>query len=194
MSLELITPPAIEPVDLATARLHLRLDADGSPASHPDDDLVTGHIVAARTLVEEYTARRLITQTLRLNLDLFPTDIQLPAAPVQAISSVTYVDSDGVTQTLATDQYVLDAASTPPWLLIAVDQTWPATQSVANAVHVTFTAGYGDDAADVPMPLRSAMLLLVGELYANREPQAGDEASLPPVVRRLLAPYRIWLP
>lgn len=197
MSLELVSAPAIEPIDLATARQHLRLDTEGSPASHPDDGLLRDiYIPAARATVEEFTNRRLITQSWRLNLDLLPSEIVLPLAPVQSIASVAYVDADGATQTLADDQYTLDAAATPPWLLQAHDVTYPATLAVANAVRVTFVAGYGTDAADVPAPIRNAILLLLTDSYERRTPAEGgaDGAGLPLTVRRLLAPYRIWVP
>lgn len=45
-------------------------------------------------------------------------------------------------------------------------------------------------------PIAAAILLLTGELYERREPPEGNtgEAMLSPVVRRLLAPYRVWRP
>ncbi|HWJ89089.1 MAG TPA: head-tail connector protein [Pelagibacterium sp.] len=43
-------------------------------------------------------------------------------------------------------------------------------------------------------PIAAAILLLTGELYERREPPESNagEAMLSPVVRRLLAPYRVW--
>lgn len=49
-------------------------------------------------------------------------------------------------------------------------------------------------AIEIEPPITAAILLLVGDLYANREPDyklLGD-AVLPRAVRALLAPYRVW--
>lgn len=50
------------------------------------------------------------------------------------------------------------------------------------------------DAIVVEPPIVAAILLLTADLYAAREPPEGasGDAMLPPVVRRLLAPYRVW--
>jgi hypothetical protein len=49
-------------------------------------------------------------------------------------------------------------------------------------------------AIEIEPPITAAILLLIGDLYANREPDyklVGD-AVLPRAVRALLAPYRVW--
>ena len=66
MTAALITPPALEPVSLADAKAHLRLDTDD------DDQLVTAAIVAARVHVEALTRRLLIEQGWRVYLDRWP--------------------------------------------------------------------------------------------------------------------------
>jgi hypothetical protein len=53
---------------------------------------------------------------------------------------------------------------------------------------VTFVAGYGDAAA-VPAPIRQALLLMIGELYADRGD--GESHGLSPAADRLLAPYKV---
>lgn len=172
MTLEVVTPPASEPVSLESAKLFLRLAADETPSSHPEDSLITAWIKSARGQVERYTGRRLVTQTLRLTLDSFPDDILLPVSPVQEIVSVTYVDGDGTTQTLAADQYFLDDASSPPWLVRAAGSEWPTVEEVANAVRVTFVAGYDADVSppeEIPQEYVAAMLALIGRSYAYRE-------------------------
>lgn len=193
MTLELLTPPAAEPVDMTLVRLHLRIDAEGSPASHYEDALVAQHIAAARELAEEFTGRRLITQTWRLSLDVLPSETVLPFAPVQTVDAVRYVDADNVLQTLAADQYALDKGP-PAWLLPAYNSIWPAPLAVANAVRIDFTAGYGAASTSIPPSITQALLLLVGEFYAGREPKADDEDSLPKAVLRCLALHRIWIP
>jgi uncharacterized phiE125 gp8 family phage protein len=68
---------------------------------------------------------------------------------------------------------------------------WPATRAIVDAVAVEFTCGYGAP-DDVPEPVRRAVLLLVGTLYANREtvaPTAMQE--IPHTAEWLLGPFRV---
>ena len=78
MSLQLVTPPTGEPVSLAEAKLHLRVDVD-------DDDALIGSIIsAARQAAETLTGRQLITSRWKLVLDAFPCQtILLAKCPVQ---------------------------------------------------------------------------------------------------------------
>ena len=164
MSLTLITAPALEPVSLAEAKLHLRVDGAD------EDALITSLIVAARRQAEHELGRALITQTWELTLDEFPAaDIQLPMLSTLGIESVKYLDADGIEQTVAPADYALDAATTPGWVLLAADASWPGTYAGANAVKVRFTAGYGPAAADVPANVVAYIKLQIGALYKHRE-------------------------
>jgi uncharacterized phiE125 gp8 family phage protein len=164
MSLTLIMPPALEPVTLAQAKLHLRVDGTD------EDTLITSLIVAARRQAEHELRRALITQTWELTLDDFPAgDIQLPMPAVLSIVSVKYLDSAGAEQTVSSADYSLDAATSPGWVLLADDATWPTPGGGANCVKVRFTAGYGPAAADVPANVVAYMLLQIGAMYKHRE-------------------------
>lgn len=172
MALRLITAPASEPVTVAEAKAHARV------VSYDDDDYIATLITAARERLESDTRKALITQTWELHLDAFP--IQLPGfglyeqtiekVPLQSITSLTYIDTEGNEQTLVegTD-FDVDTVSEPARISPAFDTLWPSTRAVMNAVKVTFVAGYGDAASDVPAKARQAMLLLIGHLYENRE-------------------------
>lgn len=130
------------------------------------DELIAGYIVAAREYVEQYLARPLITQTWRYTLDTFPPDsvnyIEIPRSPLISVSSITYVDDDGNTQTLATSVYSVDADSKPGAVRLKYDQEWPDTRDQPNAVTINFTAGYGAAPANVPASTKQAMKLLIG--------------------------------
>jgi len=66
MSLTLNTPPAAEPVTLADAKAHLKVD------STDDDALIASLITAARARAEWHTGRALVTQSWTLWLDAWP--------------------------------------------------------------------------------------------------------------------------
>jgi uncharacterized phiE125 gp8 family phage protein len=187
MILTLVTAPAIEPITLQEAKDHMRVD-------HAyDDALIEPLITAAREMVESITRRALITQTWDYYLDTFPNVLRLPMSPLQSISSITYTDVDGASQTLSSAVYVVDSDHEPGRVYEGYSQSWPSTQSIRKAVKVRYVAGYGDAAVDVPMPIRQAMLLIIGHLYENREPYiTGTTISKSPMAAEsLLGPYRV---
>lgn len=189
MSHNLTTAPTTEPLTVAEGRAHLRVD-DSS-----DNDTIDALITTTRERVEEELGRALITQTWTLTLDRFPHGpIELPRPPLQSVTSITYIDSDGASQTWGSSLYRVDTAAQPGRITPAYGESYPTTRDVTGAVTVTFVAGYGAAAADVPRPIRQAMLLLLGHAYAHREiVVAGTIVSpIPQSMDWLLDPYRVW--
>lgn len=186
MSLKLITAPTAEPVTLAEAKAHLRVDGTD------DDAYITALIGAARQGAEHITGRALMAQTWELALDAFEADISLPRPPLASIASVKYLNDAGVLTPLDASAYLLDDHSEPARLLPAYGTTWPATRGQANAVLIRYVAGYAS-AATVPQEIKSWMLLHIGMLYENRESVvAGVSIAELPFVDRLLDAYRFW--
>lgn len=186
-----------EPITLATARLHLRLDAVGSPPSHPDDALVTSLITTAREAVEAYTELTVSQTTYAMALDEFPSNaIELGTYPVNSITSIIYTDTNGASQTLNANQYIFDSYSNPAKIFPVT--IWPQAKQIPNAVIVRFAAGFTDGSPnDYPMPeaLKQAMLLLIGHLYENREAvNIGNMVTQIPLgVIHLMTPHRIGM-
>ena len=192
--LKQITAPSSEPISLEKARLHLRLDTSGSPASHPDDSLVTSLISAVRENAEEYTGQKIAYGTYEMRADNFKDlEISLQAWPITSIVSVSYVDSSNTTQTLTGSDYELDTFTRPARLKPTGD-FFPE----AKLVTVRFMAGFTDGQSPNPYPLpkaiESAMLLMLGNLYDNRESVSNNQSYERPMsATYLLNPYRIKL-
>lgn len=188
---------ATEPITLATARLHLRLDTIGSPPTHPDDSLVTALISVARESVENFTELTVAVNDFQMKLDAFPTaEINLGTWPVNSITSVAYVDANGATQTINSADYVLDTFSKPAQIVPAFGKTWPMVRNQPNAVTVTFEAGYTGDTSPVnnemPKALKQAMLLTITDLYENRGAiTTKQNYEIPVAAQYLMIPYRI---
>jgi len=185
MAITLSTGPAIEPVTLAQAKAHLRFD------STDENDLITTLISVARRKIEQWEWRAHITQTWTLKLDAFPKEdvIYLPRPPLQSVSSVKYLDGDGVLQTVDSGDYDVDSTSEPGRLKPAYGEVWPTPRTQMGAVTICFVAGYGDAATDVPEQTRQAILLLVGHLFRNREAVSEMELrEVPMTVAALLEP------
>lgn len=186
-----------EPVSLETARLHLRLDTEGSPPSHPDDALVEALITVSREAVENFTELTLAINDFQMKMDVFPTaEINLGTWPVNSIASITYTDANGTTQTISSADYALDTFSKPAQITLAYGKTWPMVRNQPNAVTVTFEAGYTGDTSPVsnelPKALKQAMLLTITDLYENRGAIASKQNyEIPVMAQYLMIPYRI---
>lgn len=194
MSLSLVTAPAEEPISLQDATAHLRLEDDAT-----DVALVNSLIKAARQEAENHTHRAFITQTWDLNFDTFPTVIKIPKSPLVSVTHVKFYDTAGAQQTLAASNYIVDAPAGPQCLegriTLSATGAWPAIQVRTNAISVRFVAGYGVAFA-VPEPIKSAMKLIIGHLYENRENVVITERGsivqeMPQAAQWLLGPYTI---
>ncbi len=146
-------------------------------------------ITAARTDIEEFLDRALITQHWAMKLDRFARGdaLEIPRPPLITLGTITYLDPSGAVQTFATENYSVDVLSLPGRVILGYGKYWPYTQSVRNCVTVGFTAGYGPSASDVPPAIRHAIKLRVAELYEHREPAPLDQLD---TVKALLWPHR----
>lgn len=185
---ELVTGPAEPLVPLAEAKAHCRVDHDD------DDSLIDGYIAAATAHLDGWSGilgRALVTQVWRQAYCAFGV-LRLPLSPVQSVTEVAYTDRDGVEKTVAAADYVLLADGYGSYAMAAPGASWPGDAGAgADAVRVTFAAGYGAP-DEVPAAIRQAVLLLVGHWYENREAvAAGREGTvMPKSVDALLAPFR----
>ncbi len=188
-SLKLVTAPTVEPVSLAEACLQCRIDADITV----DNSLVTSLITAAREWCADYCNRAFTTTVYDMKLDAFPCEIRLPRAPALSVTSITYLDGSGVSQTWSASEYAVDIYSEPARIKPAYGYSWPTTQGVMNAITVRYSAGYGATAADVPASIRAAMKLMIAHWYANRENAVIGTitANVPDAAQSLLNPYRL---
>jgi uncharacterized phiE125 gp8 family phage protein len=111
---------------------------------------------------------------------------------VQSIAAVQLYGPDESVETLNPDLFLLDGAGIPPRLVRQGSLPWPPPKRTANGIEIAFTAGYGDAVADVPAPIRQAVLLLVTHWYEHREPIeiGAAHTAVPHMVSELLHPYR----
>lgn len=183
--------PSEEPVSLADAKNHLNVDFDD------DDYLIQQMIVSARQQVEEYTNLKLITQTVVEYFDDFPgAGVLKPLfSPVRSVTSIQYTDSNGDLQAWGAANYDVDTIGKPCRIKPVDGATWPITKDKLNSVVITYVVGFGG-ADDVPAPIRSAILLLIGEMYDYRSDRPTIlYNSTNRIARRsldLLNPYRTF--
>ena len=156
---------------------------------HNQDDADIDNLIKAATdYVQKgtYGNRQLLPATLSIKAcDWWDDELNLPLPPLSSVSSLTYLDRNGASQTVATGDYTVRTYLNQPgtieltWLstdtvpVLYADTSWPIT--------IQFVAGYAD-AASIPANVQMAILLLVSHWYTNRE-AAGDA---PEAVDRLL--------
>jgi uncharacterized phiE125 gp8 family phage protein len=168
-SLIRLTEPVTEPVSIADAKQHLRIDADFT-----DDDLyIQSLITASRYWAENYVDRTFLRTQLQMRMDFFPFwDLPLPRPPVMPDEVVVqYTPSDaayGYALTSFTN-FRTDREATPAVIRPQWNGTWPTCRGAENDVVITWWAGYGTTGSDVPVPARHAMLLVLSHWYRARE-------------------------
>ncbi len=168
---ERITAPASEPVTLAELKSYLYIDHSD------DDDLLNRMLQAAREAAEQFTRRSFITQTWKLTYDdNVPFHLDLPNGPVQSITSVVAEAEDTSTVTVNTQAYKL----------LSNDVLRVEGYVSAHKVHITYVTGYGDDAADVPAPIRQGIAQHVAVMLEGRQVLS----ELPGSAISLYAPYK----
>lgn len=181
--------PAVEPITTAQAKTHLRVD------TADEDSYIAGLVTLARQWVEEMANLCLITQTVTEKFDNFPYNggyLTLAKAPVQSITSITYVDTNGATQTWSSAAYETDLIQKPPRILPVYGGTYPSSRLQLSPITVTYVAGYGDEGTDVPEPIRHAMKLLIAELYEGRENNTqAPYTNKHNILEKMLYNYRI---
>lgn len=137
---KIVIPPSAEPVSTVEAKLQSR-----RPTDETGEDLVWANLItAARNQVETDTMRALCWQKRSLSLDWWPDRIELYSCPVRSDMPVviTYVDTSGTTQTLATTVYKVRYDKEPATITLKDSQVWPSTLYESGCITVTFTAGY----------------------------------------------------
>lgn len=157
---KITTSPESEPVTLAEAKRHVRVD------STDDDDYLTSLISVARNHVEKYCGAYLATQTVEMKAEDWRDMAHLPVYPVQSITTIAYTDTNGDAQTLADTVYELRDAA----VVLKYGQIWPAIQAGSL---ITLTAVVG--ATSMQPAVKHAIQVRIGDLYETRE--SGDDSA-----------------
>lgn len=193
-STSLKTAPIEEPVTLEEAKAQCRVDQEAS-----DEDVLVfnGLIAAAREHCEAFTGRALLTQTWYLKLDAFPCDgtpIELPRAPLQSVTAITYVDTNGVTQTWSSSLYQVAVPSgpraQPARIQPAYAQYYPSTRDQMEAVTIEFVCGWTGPES-IPEALKLGMKVAIDAWFHKRgdEPLSELVSEVPETAKLLWWPY-----
>lgn len=205
MQLATIIGPTTWPLSLSDAQGFVIVDADDDSQMR----VLQLAIRAATEHAERYSGLTAQRKTYQLRLDcwparcergdvLWPGDIELPAAPVRDVLSVTYVDTDGVEQTVSDDDYTWERTTEGATVYFRSGFSLPVLRSNRKGVvRVTFDAGFdspdesgsGDDPA---LQLPDVMVLAVAQMVAGFfEKREGDSGAIG-AAEKLLDKIRVY--
>lgn len=202
VSLKLVTAPAAELFSATDAAVTEALHIDGTE----DNTYLNLVLATAREQFELRTGLALITQTWEASWDSIPCSprdgrryrrLVLGRAPLIALSSASYVNSDGTTVawTLSGNLVAAGVGVRQEFGRACLVPTadWPDLGEYPQAFKIQYTAGYGTAAASVPEGIRLAVLMLAAHWYQNRLPVAiGNIVTLlPDHMESVLAAWRV---
>lgn len=181
----LTSPPTIEPISLTDAKAHLRVETIA------EDLLIAGLIATSRMRLERHLGLALIAQGWSIFLDAWPdpsVPLELPVAPLMSLVAVRFYDASDAVTTLPLAEFQLDRVSRPVRLVRRIHAPLPADRRRLASVEIAVTAGYGTTPADVPAPLRQALLQLIAHAFEHRD--LSIDTAVPPAIATQLAPWR----
>jgi len=154
-------------ITVAQAGAHLKLDAATITS---DTDLLESLILAATTMVEDYTGRAFITRTItETRVGNNETYLRLWKFPVTDVASIT-VDGTALSASDWTERLSIGR--------VYYSSVWETSSEAAyvweldSEIVVVYDAGYGTDRTLVQALVPTAVLavkMIVGQMYEDRE-------------------------
>lgn len=199
MKTTIITPSTVLAVSVAEVKNYCRLGLDSSD----EDTLIEMLIAASMARCVQETGRALLTTTYKLTADLtvsgaenYPplstftqqtsNKLKLSYPNFLSLTSVVATNAAGTNTTLSAADYKLNHTGVFSTIQIL-------NASDAESVAVTYTAGYGATAADIPNPIKVWIMKDVCTAYDNRDSLSLGQVSstVYPFIDGLLDPYRV---
>jgi hypothetical protein len=197
VALKLITPPTILPVTVSEAKFHERIHLNEAS----NDAEILAMLQACTQIAEEYTRRAFITQTWEYQTTQITPMISIPRPRLQSVAdTVTYTNIDNETIPVPASTYFVDKVFEPGRLIFKNGYIpfslgrywgwwgypWVEGNFFNGFITLRFTAGYGDNASDVPALIKQGILQIFGAMYQNRESQ-----GIPCGAKQLLDPFKV---
>lgn len=177
---------AEKPVSIELARQQLR-----NEDLRADDALLLLLLRSSVQTIEQTYRLALLEQTVVQYHSQFPagkdTPMLLRIAPLLSVTSIVYIDAAGATQTWSSSEYTFGHFNDISFVVPKYGYTYPtAITNNANAILITYEAGFGTKSENIPPQIIEAILLNVAWLYEYRE---NPEAKFSRASEDLLRPF-----
>lgn len=160
-----------------------------------DSNLLQLYIGAARDFIEKFCNRGLILQEVTLRLDLLSGKkfIEVPLSPIvttqDSVIDITDVvvweiDEDGAETDISDVVIYVDTNTYPNRIYLDTDYDY---ETNPIGYKVVYSVGQSD-ITDIDSVYQNAIILMVAELYSNRENPARTMQTL---AEKILTPFRI---
>jgi uncharacterized phiE125 gp8 family phage protein len=152
------------PVSVAQVKANAQVPHDD------DDQLLNDQIIpSAVAFIENLGRVSLITQTRKVTHDFSFPEIIETRWPLQSVVSVTYLDADYATQTIASTDYRALTAGKPGRVAAKSATPWPTPVAEKEVAIATYKSGFGDTPASVPPEWKHPVIFLAGYWWEHRE-------------------------
>jgi len=182
---KLASPPGVPPVSIDELKLHLRVEGNH------DDVNVEAALDAATGLLDGWTGllgRCIIRQQWQGFYPIgAPLTIDLP--DVIAVSALDVFANGAWTSVPAQDWRWEFYAGRARVVASKNAAPWPMADDVHEIARITFDAGYGAAASDVPPTLRTIIRMIAGAFYEHRG-EAGADVQIIDRFHKIIAPFR----
>ena len=164
------------------------LKAQARVTHSAEDTLLQMYIASARRVCEMELQAKVRQQSVLLRFCKWGNGLILHGlGPHVSVTSVQYVDVNGLTQTLDSGSYFLQQGRTCKLWPLSVD--WPSLSSQQPQITVTALAGY-ESASDVPDGIKHWIVAQAAAMYKNREAHADRPMVELQFIAGLLDPFR----
>lgn len=163
LSSEVTSGPDVEPVTLADVKKQLEIEL--SETDH--DSFLNGLLIGARESVEAASGYALITQTVQLRFEYCgEREWPLLVPPVQTVTSIK-TRYEGTETDEDENDFFLTSGLVPSYRMKSSADAGFSADDV-DEVEITYVAGFGDNAGDVPEALKLAIKQLAAERFEYR--------------------------
>jgi len=187
-AIERVAAPSADVLSLADAKAHMKVDTSD------EDSLISAYVAAATSLIDGdgWLGRAMITQDWAQWVNQAPGWVRLSMGPFQELVSVQYYDVDNVLQTATLSDFETRKQGDFVICKPKEDFEWPAAETRQDAIKITYRAGWGDVATDVPPDLVAAIKLMTSHLYENRSATTEMKLqNIPMGVQALVGRHRV---
>lgn len=160
-----VTAPTSRIVTRDVVKKHCRIELD----EDYENELLDSYVVAATDLIQSRCDLTFLQTTYDWALSGFPpchqAAIYIPKGPLVSITSISYTDTAGSSQTFTDFE---TGAGEPSIIWPSYDFIWPQARPQRQSVVIRYVAGFAD-VDSVPQMAKQAVLLTVGHWFRNRE-------------------------
>jgi uncharacterized phiE125 gp8 family phage protein len=181
LNVSVLSGPDIEPITVDEVKVFGRIDTTS------EDTLLSNMITSVREAAERYTGRAFIQQQFRAVFDSWlGYKMELPFPPLISVDKIATLDADGNELEVDSDDYYIVTDTMPG--MVVLDRSLPVSSRDYAGNIIEYTAGYGEEAADVPNGIKQALLLWTTIMYENR---VINPSEPPPEVMPMLFRFKV---